>query len=120
MKLKDLAKDINLTLKLNPERGENRVVVNLKQFGIGSGAKEPIKSAGNGMDWDKGNFVLYPSKALIHKDKDRDIVIQPVKKQLKGSSRSYYYCGKCHLKVAKDDSYCKHCGQKMYEVRKIK
>jgi hypothetical protein len=84
MDLKGLSKQISLILKLHPELKNTDVVVNLNRLGIGSGAQESIKSASIGMDWDKGKFILYPTKALIYKKKNRDIIIKSVKKGFKG------------------------------------
>ena len=111
--LENLNKRLELILKQNPEYNDNKVLVTLCELSMGARASEVIKSANIGFDWERGQFRLNPSEPLIHKSKDRDKPMNPIKKKMPGNTRSYYYCVACQQKISKNDGYCKTCGQRI-------
>jgi len=93
----------------NPE--DIPVLITLSDPSVGVQASSKIQSAGMGFDWEHGQFRIYPVKKIISEEKSRSIPIPIAKYEFGGVS--FNGCQKCRLKVAKDDAYCKHCGQRL-------
>lgn len=85
---------------------DSEVLITLKDPSVGARANVGIDYAGMGFDHEAGQFRLEPDEHL-YKSLRMD---EPA-----GVSKleNFYICNKCLRKVAKDDRYCRHCGQKL-------
>jgi len=88
-----------------------QVLIDLNEPSVGPHASSAIKSIYMGFDWESGQIRISPVKQLISESKSRSIPIPTVKSESGGVS--FTACAKCLMKVAKDDWYCRHCGQRM-------
>lgn len=117
MTLKELQLVVNMTIDylhdLNPE--EIPVLITLSEPSWGARASVSVKYAGMGGDWEKGQFRLEPTKELVIKGNNLTDVKPVVCRQYDG--RNYYFCPRCTGRVAKNDCYCRYCGQKLREKK---
>lgn len=114
MNLLELKKIIDYTIKnlhsyQHPQ--EIPVLITLSESSIGSRAASGIKYAGLGFDWERGQFRLEPTKTLVTKGNALNDKKSVKCKQFEG--RNFYFCPRCDSKIAKNDSYCRDCGQKL-------
>lgn len=110
-------KDIQLLLKRYENdftKMNNDIVIGLDEPSIGYSAHEHIDEISSGIDWDNGMFIIYPSKKLIHKEKNRDV---PVFLAKDPCFPRRFICSACGGFVSKDDNYCRSCGQKLKGVK---
>lgn len=95
--------------KLSPEHIP--VLITLSDSSVGARASIGVTHADIGMDWEAGEFRIEPMEPLVLKSKSFLCPAPLIKKEFGGLK--YHVCSVCLLKVAKGDSYCKHCGQKL-------
>lgn len=114
MDLLELKSIINHTIEqlhIYQDPKEINVLITLSDSSIGARASSEIKYAGLGFDWESGQFRLEPTKVLVTKGNTlKDI--KPVKRE-QFEGRNFYFCPRCDGKIAKDDCYCRECGQKL-------
>jgi DNA-directed RNA polymerase subunit RPC12/RpoP len=115
MNLKELKETIDFVigqLRHDYEKPEQiPVLINLSENSIGARASSGVNYACMGIDWEHGQFRLQPSKSLVSKGNALTDVKEVVRKEFEG--RAYYFCPRCGDKIAKDDYYCRYCGQKL-------
>ena len=90
-------------------KGDNKeVLINLSEASVGVQAFADISYISEGFDWELNQIRIEPSKPLITKNKDRDLIIPKVKDPL---FPRRYVCRACGNYVEKEDNYCRTCGQ---------
>lgn len=113
MNLLDLKHAVDFTIDhlhhQNPK--EINVVITLSESSMGARASSAVKYAGQGMDWEHGQFRLEPIKNLVTKGNNLTDVKSVVCRQYDG--RNFYFCPRCNEKIAKKDNYCRGCSQKL-------
>ncbi|MFY9421518.1 MAG: zinc ribbon domain-containing protein [Bacilli bacterium] len=114
MNLKELKTIVDFTIEnLQPHQKpeEIQVLITLSESSIGSRAASGISYIGMGFDWEHGQLRIEPSKKLVSKGNSLNDVKKVVQKEFE--HRKYYVCPRCLQKIAKDDYYCRYCGQKL-------
>jgi hypothetical protein len=97
----------------NPK--EISVLINLKEPSIGARTSSAVKCANMGFDWEHGQFRIEPEKHLVRKGNGLKSVKQAICCESHDINRKYYICPICEGQIAKNDKYCKYCGQKLRE-----
>lgn len=90
---------------------EIQVLITLKDRSVGGRASSAIRRIDMGFDWESGQLRIEPEQRLIAEAKSRSIAMPTVKAESGGVT--FTACQKCMMKVAKDDGYCRHCGQRL-------
>lgn len=114
MNLKELKEIVDFEIKnlREYEKPEDiSVLITLSESSMGARASSSIKYIGMGFDWEHGQFRIEPSLSLVRKGNALTDVKPVVKDDFSGVK--FWACPKCRLKVAKDDIFCRHCGQKL-------
>lgn len=93
----------------NPK--EIPVLITLSENSIGSRASCEVSFVGMGFDWEHGQFRIEPSKSLVRKGNAPTDTKKIIRHEFGG--QKFWACPKCVMKVAKDDGYCRHCGQRL-------
>ena len=90
-----------------------QVIISLSEPSMGASAGTSIGFAGMGFDWERGQFRIEPSEKLVRKGKALYDVKSPRSEVFDG--RTYFFCDNCGggNRVAKDDKYCRCCGQRL-------
>ena len=114
MKFGEFLKQVNLYA----ERGEydnNRVVISLSEPSIGGRAYAEVQGIYPGFDWERGQMRIEPGKKILSYEKDRDIEVEPIKREYQYPNRvtRVISCPKCGCKLRKKDRFCSVCGQKI-------
>lgn len=89
------------------------VLITLSESSVGARASTKVIHVGMGMDWESGQFRIYPESELVRKGKaltDAKLVIEHLPL---GGGRKIYICQSCGCYVGKEDRFCKHCSQKL-------
>ena len=87
------------------------VLITTNDRSVGGKACSGVRSVDMGFDWEDGQFRIEPSSYIITESRSRSHPV-PVTNCESGGV-TFTACGKCLMKVAKDDGYCRHCGQKL-------
>jgi hypothetical protein len=111
MELQRLKQLIDKTMEVDENNKYLSVVVTLSEPSIGSRSMVGVKQANAGFDWEKGQFRLEPDENIVKYGNSKENIIKPREKEY--NNRKYLSCKICNAKVAKDDRYCKRCGQKI-------
>ena len=64
MTLQRLYDQIGSQLKIRPRNGEDTVCIEIPGSGFGGTSVVNVKSAGCGIDWDDGKFIIRPEVEL--------------------------------------------------------
>ena len=111
MNLKELIDSLNFIKDKNVDFLNSPVLITLSSNSVGARAACTIRNVSVGFDWEHGQIRIEPNGKLIKKEFSRDI-----KKEVKSmefSGQKFTACPICILKVSKQDSYCRHCGQRL-------
>lgn len=87
------------------------VLITLSDSSMGGRASVGIQGLYTGMDWEKGQLRIEPQEKIFRNIKRMDTPIGITRETSGGVS--FNACGKCRMKVAKDDTFCRHCGQRL-------
>lgn len=115
MNIRKLKEIVDMTVSRLKDDEDPVVCVELEEPSVGAGASEEINFANRGMDWERQQFRLIPKTSLIHASKrpePREIEVKTF------SGVSFNGCSACGLKVALDDGYCRHCGQRLTTIKR--
>lgn len=88
-----------------------KVLITLSESSMGGRASSEVKYVGMGMDWERGQFRIEPTKALVNKGNSLTDVKSVDCRSYEG--RNYYFCPRCQQKINKNDNYCRYCSQKL-------
>jgi hypothetical protein len=104
--------DLTISRLRDYQKAEDiEVLITLSDASVGARASSRVEHAGLGFDWEQGQFRISPSKPLVTMGNNLSDV------RLVGyriyDGRKYYYCTRCDSRVAKDDKFCRHCGQRL-------
>lgn len=114
MNLSELKSTVDFTIKhlQDHQKPEDiNVLITLEENSVGARAYSGVRYVGMGFDWEHGQLRIEPTKKLISKENALTNVKSITKLEFGG--RSYWGCPRCTQKIAKDDFYCRHCGQKL-------
>lgn len=114
MNLKELKEiiDFELSHLQNHEKPEDvHVVITTSESSMGARASSAIKHIGMGIDWEHGQLRIEPSTKLVMKGNALYDIKPVIREEFSGVK--FWACPKCIMKVAKNDSFCRHCGQKL-------
>lgn len=64
-----------------------------------------------GFDWESGQLRIHPSAELVRKGNTLNDIKEVKCESIDG--KNVYWCPRCQNKIAKDDRYCRYCGQKL-------
>jgi hypothetical protein len=116
LNLQQLKENINYQIEnLNDKQPQDiPVLITLSEPSMGARASCQVKYISMGIDWEHGQFRIEPNQPLVHMGNS----LQDIKKAVQydfidSMSRKCYWCPTCNQKVAKDDYYCRCCGQKL-------
>lgn len=87
------------------------VLITLSDVSMGERAFSEIESLNIGCDWEKGQLRIKPKDKIFRNIKRFEDSTGIVKCIVNGIT--YNGCGKCKGKVAKMDSFCRYCGQRL-------
>lgn len=114
MKLSMLKIIVDLTISRlrDYQKAEDiEVLITLSDASVGARASSRVEHAGLGFDWEQGQFRLSPSKPLVTMGNNFSDVKLAACRTYDG--RKYYCCTRCDSRVAKDDKFCRRCGQRL-------
>jgi hypothetical protein len=114
LNLSELKSTVDFTIEQlhdyeNPE--EINVLITLDESSMGARASSGIRFVGMGFDWEHGQLRIEPTKKLVSKGNALTNIKNVARFEFGG--QPYWGCPKCLQKIAKDDSYCRYCGQKL-------
>ena len=87
------------------------VLITLSDSSIGGRASVDIQGLYTGMDWEQGQLRIEPKEKIFRNIKRMDTSVD-ITREISGGV-SFNACGRCRMRVAKDDMFCRHCGQKL-------
>lgn len=87
------------------------VLITLSGSSIGSRASVGIQGLYTGIDWEQEQLRIEPQEKIFRNIKRMDTPVG-ITREISGGI-SFNACGKCRMKVAKDDTFCRHCGQRL-------
>ena len=87
------------------------VLITLSDSSIGGRASVGIQGLYTGMDWEQGQLRIQLKEKIFRNIKRMDVPVGIIRETLEGVS--FNACGKCMMKVAKDDTFCRYCGQRL-------
>ena len=90
---------------------DTSVLITLSDSSIGSRASVGIPGLYTGMDWEQGQLRIEPKEKIFRNIKRMDTPVGISRESSGGIA--FNACGKCRMKVAKDDRFCRHCGQRL-------
>jgi hypothetical protein len=95
------------------EHDDFDVLISLSEPSMGARAFTKIKYVGFGIDWESGQFRLEATDEICRRKFAQDSLMPKYLQRFDG--RAYYFCSKCGggTKIAKDDKYCRCCGQRL-------
>ena len=115
MNLIELKKSVDFVFEKVANPDEVSVCVTLVEPSIGGRAKTEVKYAVMGFDWEQNQFRIEPKDELVRKGRDLKIAI-PVKERLSfDKTCKVFRCPICDGHIAKNDYFCRFCGQKLKE-----
>lgn len=91
--------------------GDWTVRVKTQDRSVGASSAIAINSTSTGFDWDTGTVFLTPSHPLTSKPSRYLNRFNIVRRESGGIE--FWACPECLMKVAKHDSYCRHCGTRI-------
>lgn len=87
------------------------VLITLSDSSIGGRASVGIQGLYAGMDWEQGQLRIKPKEMIFRNIKRMDTPVGITRETFGGVG--FNACGRCSMKVAKDDTFCRHCGQRL-------
>lgn len=90
---------------------DTHVLITLSDSSIGGRASVGIQGLYTGMDWETGQLRIEPKEKIFRNIKRMDVPVGITRETSGGIS--FNACDKCRMKVAKDDMFCRHCGQRL-------
>lgn len=114
MNLKELQEIINYkvkNLKGHKKAEDIPVLVTLAESSIGARASSNIKYVGMGIDWENGQFRMEPTLKLVREGSSLNDIKPAMREEFGGVK--FWVCPRCVMKIAKNDSFCRHCGQRL-------
>ena len=87
------------------------VLITLSDSIIGGRTSVGIQGLYTGMDWEQGQLRIEPQEKIFRNIHRMDTPVGITRKTSGGVN--FNACGKCRMKVAKDDIFCRHCGQRL-------
>lgn len=87
------------------------VLITLSDSSIGGRASVGIQGLYTGMDWEQGQLRIEPKEKIFRNIKRMDMPVGITREIFGGVS--FNACGKCKMRIAKDDAFCRHCGQRL-------
>lgn len=114
LNLEELKKIIDFTIETLQKHQKPKdisALITLSENSMGARASSEIKYVGMGMDWEHGQLRIEPTIDLVRKRNALNNIKSVIRHEF--NSGKFYACPRCILKVAKDDCYCRHCGQRL-------
>lgn len=87
------------------------VLITLSESSIGARASIGVKYVGMGFDWEHGQLRIEPNIPLTRKGESLLDIKKVIRHEFGG--QSFNACPRCIHRVAKDDCYCRNCGQRL-------
>lgn len=114
--INDAIKILSSYVNYDKEMGEKLLLVTTSDKSIGGRASVKIKGIYQGFDWEQGEIRIETDEQIIKKYNDRDVEKDKWYFTERITNKKYSVCSVCHYRVGKNDSYCKHCGQKISDA----
>ena len=111
MTLGELADRVKWLLSTKRVNENTPILISLADPSIGGRASAEVYNVYAGFDWEEGQVRIEPKIELFKNIKRLDNPIGIVREEFGGVS--FNACGKCHMRIAKDDKYCRWCGQRL-------
>lgn len=114
MNLQQLKVTVDRTIELlqtHQNAEDIPILITLSNNSVGARGSCETKYVGMGFDWEYGQFRIEPLVRLVKMGDSLIDVKKPIQKEF--MEKKYYTCARCEGKVAKDDRFCKHCGQRL-------
>lgn len=114
MNLEELKYNIDFTINELEKYEDPKnipVLITLFERSVGSRAFSNVNSVGLGIDWEHGQFRIEPDKKLVKKGHNFTDIKNVNCSEYNG--KKYYTCPRCEGKIAKNDNYCRYCGQRL-------
>lgn len=111
MTAKELYDNLTRLLKIGDVKDDTPVLITLSDSSIAGRASCRVSGIYTGFDWDAGQLRINPEEKIFKNIHRMDEPVGIIKEEFGGVS--FNACGRCHMKIAKDDRYCRHCGQRL-------
>lgn len=111
MTAKELYDDLTRFLKIGDIKNDSPVLITLSDAGAGCRAFCRVSGIHAGFDWEAGQLRIQPEEKIFKNIHRMDEPAGIIKEEFGGVS--FNACVRCHMRIAKDDRYCRHCGQRL-------
>lgn len=111
MTAKELYDNLTRLLKIGDVKDATPVLITLSDGGAGCRAFCKASGIHAGFDWERGQLRIEPEENLFRNIPRMNEAVGIIREEFNGVS--FNACGRCHMKIAKNDRYCRHCGQRL-------
>lgn len=114
MNLQELKKTVDDSIGICICSDPNKipVLITLAEKSVGARASCGVGFAFMGIDWEHGQFRIEPDTMIVRL-LEEGIAEEVTCEIIDG--KKYYFCPNCESRIAKNDFYCRYCGQKLRE-----
>lgn len=111
MTLEEMYYDAKFLMEDKSIPNDTEVLITISNAIVGARDSVGISAIYKGIEFESGQIRIEPMKKIYNNILRMDSPAGIVREEFGGVS--FNACGKCHMKVAKDDLYCRHCGQRL-------
>lgn len=111
MTAKQLYEHLKFYLESKEINEDTPVLITLADASVGGRANVEINSVCLGFDWESGQLRIEPKEKIFRNIHRFEVPIGVIREEFGGVK--FNACGKCHMRIAKDDRFCRHCGQRL-------
>lgn len=111
MTAKELYDNLTRLLKIGDVKDDTPVLIALSDSSVGGRTSCRISGIHAGFDWEAGQLRIEPEEKIFKNIHRMNEPVGIIREEC--GDVSFNACGRCHMKIAKDDRYCRHCGQRL-------
>lgn len=111
MTARELYDNLTRLLKMRDIENDTPVLITLSDSSIAGRTSCRVSGIHAGFDWEAGQLRIEPEEKIFKNIYRMDEPTGIIREEFGGVS--FNACGRCHMKIAKDDRYCRHCGQRL-------
>lgn len=111
MTARELYDNLTRLLKMRDIENDTPVLITLSDSSVGGRAFCRVSCIHTGFDWEAGQLRIEPEEKIFKNIHRMDEPVGIIREEC--GDVSFNACGKCHMRIAKDDRYCRHCGQRL-------
>lgn len=111
MTARELYDNLTRLLKMRDIENDTPVLITLSDSSVGGRASCRVSGIYTGFDWEAGQLRIEPEEKIFKNILRMNEPIGIIREEC--GNVSFNACGRCHMRIAKDDRYCRHCGQRL-------